>query len=274
MFLKAARIACCASLLVSTHIMIAPSAIAQDANARAAEFSSLLKQIENVTLEMAHQEARVATQEKQIESLQAQISNVPNANASIKDMALKMVAEIEKQIEQDIPFRKEKRAGDLGYLLGIKNDPGAPASQIYREALRVIETEAEYGAAISAYTGNHPTAPGRRLKACQEDISSSVCNLSKELSDKLKDGAVIDGTGSPDDVSDEVKDGNYVHFGRMSLAYLDLDSREGFRWSKSTSSWEPLNDTEILNVRRAIRVAKGESAPAVVTGPLQIEAAQ
>ena len=60
----------------------------------------------------------------------------------------------------------------------------------------------------------------------------------------------------------------------MSLAYLDLDSREGFRWSKTTGGWEPLNDTEILNVRRAIRVAKGESAPAVVTGPLQIEAAQ
>lgn len=274
MFLKAARIVCCASLLVSTHIVFAPSAFAQDSNSKAAEFSSLLKQIENVTLETAHKQAQLATQEQQIESLQAQISTVPDTTATVKDMTFKMVAEIEKQIQQDVPFNTEKRNGDLAYLLNLKNDPTSSASQVFREALRVIEAEAEYGSAISAYTGNHPTKPGRRLKACIEDVESSECNLSKELSEKLEDGAVIDGSGSPKDVSEEVKDGNYVNFGRMSLAYLDLDSREGFRWNKQSNSWDPLNDTEILNVRRAIRVAKGESAPAVITGPLQIEAAQ
>lgn len=274
MFSKAARIACCASLLVFTSFAVSPLAFAQDADAKLAEYSALLKRIENLRLSTAQREAMIETQNQQIESLTTQIEQVPETTAAVKDIALKMSAEIEKQIEQDLPFRLEERNARLGDLIELVNDREATGSQIFRRALGVIEIEANYGNAISAYIGDHPLNPGRRLKACQEDIESATCNLSKDTREKIDNGANLSGDGTLNDVSGEVKDGNYVHFGRMSFAYLDLDSREGFRYDAEAKNWVPLNSTEILNVRRAIRVAKGESAPAVVTGPVQIRAAQ
>ena len=273
--LKAARIASCASLLLATHIITAPLSFAQDADRNVQEFASLLQQIENVRLATAQREAMIATQEQQIESLEAQIASAPEVTSSIKDIALKMVAEVEKQVEADLPFRQEERNRELGDLLFLASDEASSPSHIFRDALRMIEIETEYGNSISAYTGNNPISSeaGWRLKACLEDVDSSACNLSKEMYERLDAGAKLSG-GGIEDISDEVKDGNYVHFGRMSFAYLDLDSRNGYRWNKDTGEWDQLNGTEILNVRRAIRVAKGESAPSVVMGPIQIEAAE
>ena len=132
----------------------------------------------------------------------------------------------------------------------------------------LYDVEANYGYTISAYTGDHPTAPGRRLAACKEDVESPVCNLSTDQKKKLESGLTVD------DISDSIKDGNYVHFGRLSFIYLDLDSREGFRWSKDTKGWEPLSSSDILNARKSVRIARGESAPGVVTAPIKVQAAQ
>ena len=265
---KAARIALCASLLVGTQIVSAPLSYAQSADARVEEYSALLEKIANLRIETAQKEVMIATQKEQISSLQGQIAKLPETKAAVKDIALKMSAEIEKQIEQDIPFRLEERNERLGYLLTLVSDQAATGPQIFRRALGVIEIEANYGNSISAYIGDHPKTPGRRLAACREDIESPVCNLSKDTREKLDAGATLD------DLAKEIKDGNYVHFGRMSFAYLDLDSREGFRWNEEAGDWEPLKSGDILNTRRAIRVAKGESAPGVLTAPVKIEAAQ
>ena len=106
------------------------------------------------------------------------------------------------------------------------------------------------------------------MAACKEDLESPVCNLSTDQKKKIDGGLTID------DISDSVKDGNYVHFGRLSYIYLDLDSREGFRWSKDTKGWEPLSSSDILNARKSVRIARGESAPGVVTAPIKVQAAQ
>jgi len=134
--------------------------------------------------------------------------------------------------------------------------------------MTLYDIEANYGYTISAYTGDHPTSPGRRMAACREDILSSVCNLSKDQMKKLEAGAKLDS------ISDTIKDGNYVHFGRLSFIYLDLDSREGYRWSKEANGWEPLSSSDIINARKSVRIARGESAPGVVTAPIKVQAAQ
>ena len=95
-----------------------------------------------------------------------------------------------------------------------------------------------------------------------------ACNLSSDQKEHLENGGKIEGIAST------LRDGNYVHFGRMSFIYLDFDSREGFRWSKESDGWEPLASGDILNARKSVRVARGESAPSVVTAPVKIQAAQ
>lgn len=265
---KTARIALCASLLVSAQMLSAPLAQAQDAEANVSEYSAILQKMADLRIATAQREVMLENQQQKISTLETQITQVPETTEAVKGIAIKMAAEIEKQIEQDIPFRSEERYARLGSLLDLVNDPQARPVDMYRRAMSVMDIETNYGNSVSAYTGDHPKTPGRRFAACVEDIASATCNLSKDSKKKLDGGATLE------DIKSEIKDGNYVHFGRMAFLYLDLDSREGFRWNQETKEWDQLSSGDIINVRRAVRIARGESAPGVVTAPIKVQAAQ
>ncbi len=265
---KPARIALCLGLLVSTPLGVSTLAHAQDADAAVNKYIGVLDQIQNVKIATEQRELMTARQSETIAGLKAQIKSVPATKGAVRGVVTKMVAEIEKVIESDLPFRKEERYARLDRLRSLLAEEGTLDVDLFRRAMTLYDIEANYGYAISAYTGDHPTSPGRRLAACREDANSAVCNLSKDQKEQLSAGSTID------DISDSVKDGNYVHFGRLSFIYLDLDSREGFRWSKETKGWEKLNSGDILNARRSVRIARGESAPGVVTAPITMQAAQ
>ncbi len=273
---KPARIALC-GLLASASFGVSSLAQAQDAAVD--EYVSVLNQIQNVKIATAQREIMAARQSENIEALRSQIKTVPATKQAVRGVVTKMVAEIEKVIESDLPFRKEERFARLDRLRSLLADSGTSDADLFRRAMTLYDIEANYGYTISAYTGDNPmkaaNEPGRRLTACRADLASPVCNLPKELMDRLENGANIDGKpGDLLDVSDEIKDGNYVHFGRLSYIYLDLDSREGYRWSKEANGWEPLSSGDILNARRSVRIARGESAPGVVTAPIKVQAAQ
>ena len=157
-------------------------------------------------------------------------------------------------------------------LRSLLAEEGTIDSDLYRRAMTMYDVEGNYGYTISAYTGDNPVNPGRRLEACRADIQSPVCNLSKDQKAELAAGLTLD------DIADSVRDGNFVHFGRLSFIYLDLDSREGYRWSKEADEgkggWEQLSSGDILNARKSVRIARGESAPGVVTAPITMQAAQ
>jgi len=265
---KPARIALCVGLLAGAQLGVHSTAHAQDANAAVSEFTAVLDQIQNVKLATMQREVMMENQKTGIENLRAEIRAVPATTGSIRGMVTEMVAEIEKVIETDLPFRQEERAARMASMRKLMADPTATDADLFRRAMTLYDVEANYGYTVSAYTGNHPKTPGRRLAACVEDLQSAVCNLSKEQRDHMDAGGELDGIVS------SIKDGNYVHFGRLSFIYLDLDSREGFRWSKESGDWEPLDAGDIINARKSVRIARGESAPGVVTAPIQVQAAQ
>jgi len=244
------------------------NAYAQDADAAVNEYMAVLDQIQNTKLATMQREVMLEAQKANMENLRAQIKTVPNTKRAVRGVVTEMVAEIEKVIESDLPFREEERAARLDRIRRLLADEGTSDSELYRLAMTLYDVEANYGYTISAYSGDHPKTPGRRLQACQEDHTSTACNLSVDQQKHMNAGGKIDG------IAKSIKDGNYVHFGRMSFIYLDFDSREGFRWSKEADDWDPLEAGDILNARRSVRVARGESAPSVVTAPVKIQAAQ
>ncbi len=268
MNIRPARIALCFGLLVSAPIGVSTLAQAQDADAAVSKYVGVLNQIQNVKLATAQREIMATEQKAEIQLLRSQIKTVPQTRRAVRGIVTKMVAEIEKVIESDLPFRREERFARLDRLRGLLAEDGTLDSDLFRRAMTLYDVEANYGYTISAYTGDHPTAPGRRIAACREDTQSPVCNLSTDQQKQLDAGLTIE------DIADSVKDGNYVHFGRLSFIYLDLDSREGLRWSKESKGWEPLSSGDILNARKSVRIARGESAPGVVTAPIKVQAAQ
>ena len=250
---RPARIALCVGLVTAAPIGVSSIAQAQDADAATQKFESVLKQIENVRLATAQRRLMTAQQKANIDNIRSQIRTVPETKKAVRGIVTEMVAEIEKVIESDLPFRKEERFARLDRMRATLADDSAGAAELYRRAITLYDIEANYGYTISAYTGDHPKSPGRRLNACRENLDSSVCNLSKDQRQQLDAGLTLD------NISDSIKDGNYVHFGRLSFIYLDLDSREGLRWSKDANDWEPLSSGDIINARRSVRIARGES---------------
>jgi len=249
---KPARSALCVGLFVAAQFAgaqlgVFSQAQAQDADAALKEYSAVLEQIQNVKLATMQREVMMEQQKADIENLRTQIQGVPATKSAVRGVVTEMVAEIAKVIESDLPFRKDEREARLGRLQSLLADESTSDVDLFRRAMTIYDVEANYGYTISAYTGDHPKTPGRRLKACVEDTSSSACNLSTEQRKHLADGGKLE---------------------------LDVDSREGFRWSKEADDWEPLAPGDILNARRSVRIARGESAPSVVTAPIKVQAAQ
>lgn len=63
---------------------------------------------------------------------------------------------------------------------------------------------------------------------------------------------------------------NFVRFGRVALVYVTKDESEIARYNLATNKWEPVEGNVALELRQAIRIAKGEAAPQLVEAPVTV----
>ena len=63
---------------------------------------------------------------------------------------------------------------------------------------------------------------------------------------------------------------NFIRFGRTSLVYVTKDEGEIARYDNSSRSWEVLDGADAIQMRQAIRIAKGEAAPGLIYAPVAV----
>ncbi len=63
---------------------------------------------------------------------------------------------------------------------------------------------------------------------------------------------------------------NFLRFGRTALVYMTKDESEIARYDTESKSWETLSGADALQMRQAIRIAKGEAAPGIVYAPISV----
>jgi len=63
---------------------------------------------------------------------------------------------------------------------------------------------------------------------------------------------------------------DFIRFGRTSLVYVSKDESDVAKYNLETGEWDQLKDVNALNMRQAIRIAKGEAAPGIVYAPVII----
>lgn len=253
------------SLLTASSTL---TASAQDSDP-AETYAKLLQQIADVKLATAQKELHLAKQEEQIVSLRTQIDTADELKASVKPLVVQMVAGAEKEMNKDVPFNIVERFARLDKLKEDLASPTASISSLFRQAMNIYDTEVVAGSAVASYNGNHPTTPGLRLAACDESLESAKCDLTDDFRGKLPREATRIEAQS---LRDSLYDGYYVHFGRMALIYLQFDSSEGWRWDTQSSEWVEMSGGDVLDARRAVRIARGESAPGVVLAPIRVSA--
>lgn len=61
---------------------------------------------------------------------------------------------------------------------------------------------------------------------------------------------------------------DFVQFGRIAYIAQSLDMKNAWVWNNGTEQWNKLEDGYLRSVTRAIRVARGQSAPELVKLPI------
>ena len=230
-------------------------------------YSRLLQHIADLQVSTDQRRLYLNQQEEEIAALEQQIATLDATKASVRPLVVEMAAEAEKEMVKDIPFKIVQRFARLDRLKEDLAEEGAPISSLFRQAMNLYELEVISGNSIEAYGGEHPTNPGTRLAACDEDLNSNACDLPDEIREELpQDATRIERP----DLRDSINDGAYVHFGRLSLIYLQHDSSEAWRWDQPTEAWVEMSGSDVLDARRAVRIARGESAPGVILSPIRI----
>ncbi len=237
-------------------------------DAAARQYAALLQQISDLETSIAHQEVYLGTQEAEIASLQGQIERVPELIESVGPMLDKMKAAIGNEIEADLPFNIAVRFDRLAGLDELIADKDARPGDKMRRAMNIYDIEVSYGQTIQSYAGNHPVEArsGSRVAACEQDAMSVACGLSKSQLERLKAGETIASMAD----ANELQDGDYLRYGRLSLAYMQNDGSEVYRYNPASKEWTEMTGSRALDVRRAMKMAKGEAPPAVLQAPIYL----
>jgi len=104
--------------------------------------------------------------------------------------------------------------------------------------------------------GNPNISPANQyrlvLKAYEKEVSYGLGIDSYEGAHPTKPGNVV----------------NFVRFGRTSLVYVSKDESDIAIYDMASNSWNALQGADAIQLRQAIRIAKGEAAPGLVYAPV------
>jgi len=237
---------------VFTSALTTPLAYAQTASQNEAAYGLLLQAIAAEKVSLAQQQMFVARQGGKIESLNTQIAGLDDLKASVEPMIGKMTTGIAGQINSDYPFEMDRRIPRLESLEASVADPTVSVAEKYRKALNIYKLEVNYGQSLESKKGNHPISPSVRVgddRWVKED--DGTIKFDKKTGER-----------------EEIFDGSFLRYGRLAYVYLEADSSGAMRYDLTAKEWVDLPRKNIVDIRRAVRIASGEAAPNVVKVPV------
>ena len=253
-----------AALLTAAPLLSVQTALAQSTSLTA-EYVQTLQNIQNTKLKIAQTELYIAEQEAQIAMMRDEISNTPASNAEIEAMLPKAVTQVERVIKSDAPFRLEERLARLNKLKEDVNGTKVAPGEKYRRLLSLLKIEAEYGQSLDWYEDDRPLNDGEQpimVPEFTESLDENGEILKDETGETIMEPVIDLVTGEQKMIPEQ---GYFVHYGRLSLEYLNLDATSARRWNAETKKWDDMSAGELIDVRRAVRMARGETARSVLT---------
>ena len=140
----------------STHQAAAESqatidAVADDTDALASEYRRTLEQSRALRVYNRQVEELLASQEKEMASLQKQIEEVTVVGREVIPLMLRMIDTLDAFVELDLPFLREERRSRAANLRALMERADVSISEKYRRILEAYQIESEYGRTIEAY---------------------------------------------------------------------------------------------------------------------------
>lgn len=155
------------------------------ADTAAREYRAVLQQKDNIALFVAQQDIYLQSQKSEIESLQRQLGTVESIKQGMAPMMLRMTAQLEDAIGEDLPFNLNERTARIQDVKQVLSDPDVSPAEQYRRVLNAYKIEVSYGQGIDSYEGAHPTRPGNVVNFIRFGRTSLVY-VSKDESEVAK----------------------------------------------------------------------------------------
>lgn len=178
----------------------------------------------------------VANQAKRIDAQQQALAQISVTREALPGEMRDMVTQLRTMIEADMPFLRDERLArvdDLERMLA--SDETSQADKLQR-IFSVWRTELDYGRQMDQWSGP--------LSGAQSRASSEGSQYAREV--------------------------DYLRVGRTGWYYVTPDNHAGGVWSVANGEWEALDSDQIDEVRRGIRIARDQSAPALLHLPASL----
>lgn len=118
-----------------------------------AEYRQLLRQIESLQIYNAQLQRLIDGQEREMATLNEDISRVTQINREITPLMLEMLSALEQFVALDVPFLAKERGERLERLSETVDRSDVSTSEKFRRVLEAYQIENEYGRTVNAYKG-------------------------------------------------------------------------------------------------------------------------
>jgi uncharacterized membrane-anchored protein YhcB (DUF1043 family) len=129
---------------------VAGVSAAQDADAR---YAKLLSDADITARYNGAIEAQLQSQQKEMESLQAQIAGMDATAAEVPAMLQKMFEQLDAFVSADVPFLQKERAERVSRLRDLMGQADKSSGEKFRRLLEAYTIEMEYGRTMDSYSG-------------------------------------------------------------------------------------------------------------------------
>ncbi len=178
----------------------------------------------------------VADQAKRIEAQRRALAQISTTREALPGEMREMVEQLRGMIEADMPFLRQERLARVDTLEQMLASDETSQAEKLQKIFSVWRTELDYGRQMDQWSGA----------------------LTGERAPNAKAG------------SDYARQVDYLRVGRTGFYYVTPDGHAGGVWKVASQRWEPLDRAQIDEVRRGIRIARDQAAPALLALPASI----
>ncbi|WP_129141638.1 DUF3450 domain-containing protein [Modicisalibacter coralii] len=188
--------------------------------------------LEDYDAELARQ---VERQAKTLAQRERAVSQLADAEERLPVLTRQLVGRLQTLVDADMPFLRGERQARIESLQQMLDDGELSAADKLDRVLAAWRTELDYGREVDAWHG-------RLYQPEQGDAGSSEASRAVD----------------------------YLRVGRLGWYYLTPDGDRGGVWQADAHRWQPLDGGALREVRKGLRIARDERAPALLDLPVSL----
>lgn len=119
----------------------------------AGRYAQTMAEIDSLNRYNEQLQEQVASQEAEMASIQAQLSEIEVTNREVLPLMERMVETLEQFVAADTPFLLDERRNRVAALRELMPRADVAISEKYRRILEAYQIELEYGSTLEAYEG-------------------------------------------------------------------------------------------------------------------------